>query len=209
MTPFRTLYGYDSLTFMDVALGDSMAPMAKDWVQESWEILRELKDHLQKAQNQQKIYADKNKVERNFEVGDLVYLRLQPYHQTSIKKNGVEKLKPRFYGPYKVSRRIGEVAYEIELPSRSKIHNVFHVSCLKKALGQQVIVTEEIPPLDEEGQLILIPEEVLEVREKRLRNMSIEEYLIKWKNLPIEDASWEGEQVLQCMDSELLVGKQF
>jgi len=46
MTPFRALYDYDSLTFMEVVLGDNMAPMAKDWVQESQEILRELKDHL-------------------------------------------------------------------------------------------------------------------------------------------------------------------
>jgi hypothetical protein len=52
-----------------------------------------------------------------------------------------------------------------------------------------VTVTEELPPLDEEGQLILIPEDILEVREKKLRNKSIKEYLIKWKNLPIEDAS--------------------
>jgi hypothetical protein len=209
MTPFRALYGYDSLTFMEIVLGDNRAPMAKDWIQESQEILKELKDHLQRAQNQQNIYADKNRVERSFEVGDLVYLRLQPYRQSSIKKNGVEKLKPHFYGPYRVSRRIGEVAYEVELPPGSKIHNVFHVSCLKKALGQQVTVTEELPPLDEEGQLILIPEDILEVREKKLRNKSIKEYLIKWKNLPIEDASWEGEQVLQHLDSELLVGKQF
>jgi hypothetical protein len=135
-------------------------------------------------------------IECNFEVGDLVYLRLQPYHQTPIKKNGVEKIKPHFYGPYKVSRRIGEVAFEIELPSGRKIHNVFHVSCFKNALGQQVIVIEELPPLDEEGQLILFPGYVLEVREKRLRNKSIKEYLIQWKNLPIEYASWEGEQVL-------------
>ena len=47
--------------------------------------------------------------------------------------------------------------------------------------------------MDEEGQLILIPEEVLEVREKRLRKRSIKEYLIKWKNLCIEDATWESE----------------
>jgi hypothetical protein len=164
---------------------------------------------LQKAQNQQKIYANKNRVEHSFEVGDFVYLRLQPYRQTSIKKNGVEKLKPRFYGTYRMSRRIGKVAYEIELPSSRKIHDVFHVSCLKKELGQQVTVTEELPPLDEEDHLILILEDVLEVREKRLRNKSIKEILIKWKNLPIEDASWEGEQVLRRMESELLVGKQF
>ena len=57
--------------------------------------------------------------------------------------------------------------------------------------------------------MILIPEEVLEVREKKLRRRSIKEYLVKWKNLPIEDATWESEQVLQETGSELLVGKQF
>jgi hypothetical protein len=67
---------------------------------------------------------------------------------------------------------------------------------LKNALGQHVTVIEELPPLDEEGKLILIPEDVLEVREKKLRNKSIKKYLFKWKNSPIEDASWEGEQVV-------------
>jgi hypothetical protein len=46
MTPFRALYGYDSLTFMEIAIEDNMAPMAMDWIQESQEILEELKDHL-------------------------------------------------------------------------------------------------------------------------------------------------------------------
>jgi hypothetical protein len=67
----------------------------------------------------------------------------------------------RFYGPYKVIRRVGKVAYELELPEGSKIHNVFHVSCLKKEVGQQVSISKELPPLDEEGQLELVSEEVL------------------------------------------------
>ena len=62
-------------------------------------------------------------------------MRLQPYRQSSLKKSGAEKLKPRFYGPYRIMRRVGEVAYELELPKESKIHNVFHVSCLKKGSG--------------------------------------------------------------------------
>jgi hypothetical protein len=62
--------------------------------------------------------------------------------------------------------------------------------------------------MDEEGQLILIPKEVLETRERKLRNMSIKEYLIKWKNLPIEDATWEGEQILQHPGLQLLEDKQ-
>jgi hypothetical protein len=83
---------------------------------------------------------------------------------------GEKKLKPRFYGPYRILRRIGEVAYELELPEGSKIHNMFHVSCLKKAVGQHITTSTELPPLDEEGQLVLVPEAILEVRERRLRN---------------------------------------
>jgi hypothetical protein len=167
MSPFRDLYSYDPLSFVEISFGDNRALMVQDWIQESQDILRELKDHLQRAQNQQKVQADKHRVDRTFEVGDLVYLRLQPYRQASIKRSRAEKLQPRFFGPYRVSKRIGAVAYELELPQGRKIH-VFHVSCLKKSLGQHVKPIEAFPPMDEEGQLVLIPEEVLEVREKRL-----------------------------------------
>ena len=64
----------------------------------------------------------------------MVYLRLQPYIQSSLKKSRAEKLKPRFYGPYRVIHKVGKVAYEIELPEGSQVHNVFHVSRLKKAI---------------------------------------------------------------------------
>ena len=92
-----------------------------------------------------------HRVERSFEVGDFVYLRLQPYRQSSLKKKGAEKLQPRFYGPYKIIRKVEEVAYELELPPESKIHNVFHVSNLKKVVGQQIVTSSELPPLDDEG----------------------------------------------------------
>jgi hypothetical protein len=71
----------------------------------------------------------------------LVFLLLQPYRQSSLKRSRAKKLKPKFYVPYRVIRRIGEVAYELELPEGSKIHNIFHVSCLKKAVGQHIIIS--------------------------------------------------------------------
>ena len=56
-----------------------------------------------------------------------------------------------FYGPYKVIRKVREVAYELELPIGSKIHNVFHVSCLNTVIGQHISVSDTLPPLDDEG----------------------------------------------------------
>ena len=72
--------------------GDNRAPKAKDWVHDNKDILKVLKKNLQEVEKQQKLYADR--IERSFEVGDLVYLRLQPYKQSSLKIKGVEKLKP-------------------------------------------------------------------------------------------------------------------
>jgi hypothetical protein len=148
-------------------------------------------------------------VECTFEVGDLVYLRIQLYRKASIKRSGAEKLQPHFFGAYRFNKRVGAMAYELDLPQGNKIHNVFHVSCLKRAIRKHITPIEELPHLDEEGQLVLILEEKLEVWEKNLRKRSIREYLVKWKNLPMEDATWEGEQLIQETGPELLVGKQF
>jgi hypothetical protein len=79
MPPFRALYNYDPLSFVEFVFGDNRAPMVQGWIQESQDIPRELKDHLQRAHNQQKEQANKHRVEHTFEVGELVYLRLQPY----------------------------------------------------------------------------------------------------------------------------------
>jgi hypothetical protein len=84
-------------------------------------------------------------IEHIFEVGYLVFLRLQPYRQSSLKKSGAEKLKPRFYGPYRIMHRVGEVAYKLELLEGRNIHNVFHVSFLKKEVGQFISTLEVFP----------------------------------------------------------------
>jgi hypothetical protein len=101
MSPFKALYGYNAPSFVETVFGDSRVPGAKDSVEESQRILQLVRENLQTTQNQQKIYANRHRVEHSFEVGDLVFLLLQPYRQSSLKRSGAEKLKPKFYGPYR------------------------------------------------------------------------------------------------------------
>ena len=67
-----------------------------------------------------------------------------------------------------VIRRIGEVSYELELPIGRRIHNIIHVSFLKKALGQQVTATKELPPTNDEGHLVLQLEAIIDTWERQL-----------------------------------------
>ena len=78
-----------------------------------------------------KMQADKNRSEGEFQVADWVYLNLQQYIQRSIATRANPKLAFKYYGPFQVLRRIGPVAYELQLPEASTVHPVFHVSQLK------------------------------------------------------------------------------
>jgi len=77
------------------------------------------------------------------------------------------------------------------------LHPVFHVSCLKKVIGNKLPVQTILRELDEEGKIILESEAVTKTRTRKLRNLSIEEYLIKWKNLSTKDSTWEDENFIQ------------
>ena len=82
--------------------------------------------------------ADQHRSERIFYVGDWVFLRLQPYKQMSLKQAKKDnKWSPKYYGPYKVLQNIGTMAYKLELPTVSRVHPIFHVSCLKKVIGDK------------------------------------------------------------------------
>jgi hypothetical protein len=85
----------------------------------------------------------------------------------------------------------------LELPASSRVHPVFHVSCLKKVIGDKIPVQTILVELDEEGKIILEPEAITDIRILQLRNRSISEYLIKWRKLPTEDSTWEDESFIQ------------
>ena len=132
-----------------------------------------------------------------FEEGDWGFLRMKHYKQMSLKQlNTDNKLATKYYGPYKVLQKIGSMSYKLELPATSRVHPFFHVSCLKKVIGDKIPIQTILPELDEEGKVILELEKISETRTKQLRNRVIIEYLIKWKNLPIEDSTWEDESFI-------------
>ncbi|XP_021755359.1 uncharacterized protein LOC110720620 [Chenopodium quinoa] len=134
---------------------------------------------------------DRKRRDEQFEIGETVYLKLQPYRQRSLAKRPFEKLAARYYGPFKVVERIGKVAYKLELPPSSRIHPVFHISQLKRAVGD-VWVNPSIPEqISPEMELAAEPEELLEVRHKASGGKSRVEVLIKWKGLPQFEATWE------------------
>jgi hypothetical protein len=90
-----------------------------------------IKHNLKVAQDRKKCYADKNIIYRKFKVGDHVYLKVKA-NRSSLKLGSCAKLATRFCGPFESLERIGPVSYMIALPTYMYVHNVFHVSLLKK-----------------------------------------------------------------------------
>ncbi|TYK23172.1 Ty3/gypsy retrotransposon protein [Cucumis melo var. makuwa] len=144
---------------------------------------------LKVAQERMNKFAYMKRRDVEFQTGDHVFLKLRPYRQTSLRKKRNEKLSPKYFGPYRIIKRIGAVAYKLELPSTAAIYPVFHVSQLKKAVGN----FKEIQPLDpyvnECHEWITQTEEVYAYR----KNQATKEWevLVSWKGLPPYEATWE------------------
>ncbi|KAK0585384.1 hypothetical protein LWI29_027714 [Acer saccharum] len=155
-----------------------------------------LKEALTHAQSRMKFYADRNRTERKFEVGDWVYLRLQPYRQSSVVIRRNLKLAPRFFGPYLVLAKIGQVAYRLQLPPGSRIHPVFHVSQLKKRVGDSVTPSSILPHTGPYGQLLVYPVAILARKMVKRGNQAVAQHLVQWSYTTPADATWEDASVM-------------
>jgi hypothetical protein len=163
-----------------------------------------VRECLKVAQTRQKSYADKRKRDLSFEVGDFVYLKVSPMRGTRrFKVKG--KLAPRYVGPFQIVDRRGEVAYQLELPPQlSNVHDVFHVSQLKKCLR---VPEEQLPmeELDLGGDLTYSERlvKILDTVERVTRNKVIKMCKVQWSHHTEDEATWEDEEELRADYHEL------
>ena len=101
--------------------------------------------HLLRAQARMQRQADKHRSERSFAIDDWVYMKLQPYVQSSVLPRAHHKLIFKYLGPYRVLARVGKVAYRLDLPASSRIHPIVHVSQLKLAKGFKGTASTSLP----------------------------------------------------------------
>lgn len=196
-TPFEVVYGRQPPKLIRFLSNETKVAAVALELQERDEALSQLKAHLLRAQQQMKTYADKKRRDVKFEVGEWVFLKLRPHRQQSVVKRINQKLAARFYGPFKIIKKIGAVAYKLQLPDQSKIHPIFHVSLLKKAVGEYH-VQNELPKdleviMDEE----IYPVRVLGTRIIMKNGSSVPQSLIQWKDKSIDDVTWEDDVVIR------------
>ncbi|XP_026436201.1 uncharacterized protein LOC113334072 [Papaver somniferum] len=191
MTPFTALYGYTPSYMAFPLETTSSVTVVEDYLKERSAMLDILQENLSKSQERMKIFADKKRTDRSFEVGDYIFLKMQPYRQSSMDLRRNLKLSIRYYGPFQVTHRIGKVAYRLALPATSKIHPVFHVSQLKKKIGLSAPTIPTLPLTDAEGEIILTPVATLNFRQDFRQDSMVPQVLIQWSHTSPEDATWK------------------
>ncbi|KAA0043136.1 putative Retrotransposon protein [Cucumis melo var. makuwa] len=199
IAPFEALYG--KCCRSPVCWGEvgEQRLMGPELVQSTNEAIQKIRSRMQITQSRQKSYADVRWKDLEFDVGDKVFLKVAPMKGVLRFERG-GKLSPRFVRPFEILERIGPVAYRLALPpSLSVVHDVFHVSMLRKYVPDQSHVVDYEPlEIDENLSYTEQPVEVLAREVKMLRNREIPLVKVLWRNHRVEEATWEREDYMKA-----------
>jgi hypothetical protein len=198
MAPFESLCGRRGRTTLSWSETGERKIFGPDLVVEAEDKVKVIQDNLKTAQSRQKSYADQRRKPLQFQVGDFVYLRESPIKgvQHFVIKG---KLAPRYVGPFEILKVCGPVAYKILLPSQlATIHDVFHISQLKKCIKvpTEIVETRAIE-IEPDLSYIEQPIQILDTKERVTRRKKIKMYKILWDHHTEEEATWETESYLQ------------
>ncbi|KAI3695016.1 hypothetical protein L1987_78004 [Smallanthus sonchifolius] len=192
--PFEALYGRKSRSpICWTEVGDSQLT-GPELVFETSEKIVQIRNRMAAARDRQKGYADKRRKPLEFQIGDMVLLKVSPWKGV-IRFGRRGKLNPHYVRPFKILKRIGPVAYQLDLPERlSGVHNVFHVSNLKKCLADESLAV----PLEElhvDEQLRFIEElvEIMDREVKTLKHSKIPIVRVRWNSKRGPEFTWERE----------------
>ena len=198
MAPYEALYGRKCQTpvcWDEVGESKLVGP---EIFQVTCDKIKVIRDRLKIAQDQQKSYGNNRSRDLVFEVGDMVFLRISPLKGVlRFGKRG--KLSPRYIGPYKIVERNGEVAYRLEFPSDlNRIHDVFHVSMLRKYIPDPShVLTEQPVEIQENLTYEEEPVQILDRQEQVLHNKTIPLVKVLCRSHTVEEATWEHEEQMK------------
>jgi hypothetical protein len=192
VTPFETLYGYPPPLISGILVPGPVSP-AVDFLVQKQQMLTRLKANLAQAQSRSKKYAHRNRSERQFSVGDMVYLKLQPFRYHAFRLHQHLKLTTKFYGPFKILEKIGVLAYKLQLPDTAGIHLVFHITQLKQHNRPKAIPQQNLPMVTAVGYIKIEPLAVLDTRAMPRNDDVVTQWKIHWQNLTEDQATWEDK----------------
>ncbi|GKD25380.1 putative reverse transcriptase domain-containing protein [Tanacetum coccineum] len=206
--PYEALYGRKCRSHVYWSeVGDSQLT-SPELIRDTTEKIVQIKNRLLTACSCQKSYADKRLKPLEFEVGDMVLLKVSPW-KGAVRFGKRRKLSPRYIGPFKILARVCPVAYTLELPKELKgIHSTFHVWNLKKCLaeGDVVVLMEEIQ-LDDKLHMIEEPVEIVNREVKRLKQSWIPIVKVRWNSQRGPEFTWEREDQIKKKYPHLFVNK--
>ena len=207
MPPFEVLYGRKCRSPICWEKVGDRRIFGPDIIQEVTDKIKLIKKRMKVGQNRQKTYADNRRRLLKFEVGDKVFLKVSP--MKGVRRTGNKnKLAPRYVGQFEILDRIGPVAYRLALPPVLKrMHNVFHVSQLRKYVPDpDHIISYEPLQILEDMSYTEEPVQILDRKEKQLRIKNISLVKILWRNQNIEEATWELEEEIRKAYPHLFQG---
>src|SRR3954462_1601408 len=198
MAPFEVLYGRKCRTPLNWSETGERALIGPDIIQHAEDQVCVIREHLKAAQPRQKSNYDRKHKEMVYQPGEYAYLCVTPMrgnHRFGIKG----KLAPRYIGPFRILSGSGPVAYRLELPPNlSQVHDVFHVSQLRRCLKDPIREVEhDMIQLQQDLTYRKHPSRILDQSERRTRNKTVKLLKVQWSNHSEDEATWERKDRLR------------